>query len=238
MGNDKSKHHPPKTTCPCDPLINAIRHEDKNAKIPQKRFWRDWEPIEKFTLIIAIFTIIYSLITYCIYDISKKNMIIGQRAFITTQKVVIRGASGIKFGVKPIGKPQVIVHYENSGQTPARKVIADFFYYRIRSREPEEFDFQRIPDSKVISEGALVGPKDDYWFSHDIPPDNLIDIQNKKTLFVYGQISYFDIFKTRHITRFCFKSYRYTLNAVDGTIIDYIFHRCEKHNCDDEYCNK
>jgi len=188
------------------------------------------------TCFIASATIIYTVFSIIQTNISQ-NIFIAQRAFITTKKVVIAGASGIKSGVKPIGKPQVIVHYGNSGQTPARKVIADFFYYRIRSREPEEFDFQHIPDSKVISEGALVGPKDDYWFSQDIPPDNLIDIQNKKTLFVYGQISYFDIFNKRHITRFCFKSYRYTLNAVNGTIIDYIFHRCEKHNCDDEYCN-
>jgi hypothetical protein len=189
------------------------------------------------TIIYTVFSIIQTNISQNIFNTTKDNFMKSQKAFITTKNVEIRGASGIKLGVKPSGTPQAVLLYENSGQTPARKVNVDLFYCVGSEKLPKEFNFQHITDGKVISEGALVGPKDGSWFSRDIPPDNLIDIQNKKTIFVYGQISYSDIFKNRHKTEFCFGSFRYTFNAVNGTIIDYVFVRCNQHNCDDKDCD-
>jgi hypothetical protein len=196
------------------------------------------------TCVIAVSTIVYTVISIIqttisqnIFTTTQDQFRVAQRAFISTKGVIIQGAEGIKLGVKPKGYPEIDVIYENSGQTPASKVIVDFDYCVISGELPEKFNFQHIPESKVIVGEASVGPRLENSFFHKIPTDDLIDIQVlKKNLFVYGQISYSDIFKNSHKTQFCFRSNGILYDDA-GIIRAYAFIHCKKHNCADEDCD-
>jgi hypothetical protein len=236
MGNDKTKHHPPKTTCPCDPLINAIRHEDKDAKIPKKHFWRDWEPIEKFTFFIAIFTFIYSVVSICAYFISRENMVISQRAVIISGDITIRGALGYKLGQVPEADIEINASFMNTGATFARRVDIKMNSCIRTSDLPEEFSFpySGLPDNQVSH--ALIGPKSTARTHINLSKNDLIAIQREeKYLFVYGEVTYFDVWGFRHKIQMCEQYNGYDFNNA-GKITKYNFVTCEHHNCDDNDC--
>ena len=236
MTDEKSKHNPPKTTCPCDPLINAIRHEDKNAKIPQKRFWRDWEPIEKFTFFIAIFTFIYSIVSIFLYCVSRENMIVSQRAYISSGNTTIASALGRKLGQVPESDITIDTPFTNIGATPARRVSIQMDVCIRTSCLPEEFSFPHTSLADNETSNLLIGPKNTATQSIKLSKDDLMAVQrSEKFLFVYGEASYFDIWGSRHKIQMCNQSNGYTRNKT-GEIISYNFVTCRHHNCDDDDC--
>lgn len=240
MSNDKTKHNPPKTACPCDPLINAIRHEDKNAKIPQKRFWRDWEPIEKFTFCIAIFTFIYSMISIGIYFVSRDTMIVSQRAWVVYDKLIGTPSSNINNS----GNPGKIIQpsWLNAGNTPTR----NFHIYTapiVRTEKPidKNYTFQKV---NMGFSPAVLGPKGSISGTPlTVTIDDFEKIKNGTLVLTFwGEVTYNDIFPHTplHITKFCQETIGIIANDPKSLWNNSVlqFETCTTHNCIDEECKK
>ena len=113
------------------------RHQQPNSK---KRFWVDYEPIEKFNLLIAVSTTLYLVVTVLIYITAKQQLQISQRAFIYVDDPFLIGDGGMP-GV-PSGKPAFLVaNLHNSGDTPARRVTVDINYCVNDGAVPSNFAF-------------------------------------------------------------------------------------------------
>jgi hypothetical protein len=195
MSNGKPKHQIHKPPVPHGAPSNK-EGETGKTRIPKKRFWRDWEPMEKFTYVIAIFTVAYSVISLGMYLIAKETMVVSQRAFVYTETVDIANSPHVKIAGlegRPNSPISAVVTFKNSGQTPATDVsstISVLFQLGI----PKDFGF---PEPQG-TESTFVAPQTE---SHDleiIPADKLSDAEGGKTnLFVYGTISYKDVFGNR-----------------------------------------
>src|SRR5438105_2821927 len=93
------------------------RRDRTQTNDSQKRFWRDWEPTEKFTFVIAIFTVVYSLITLGLYLIARDTMRVDQRAWIAPLRFLLSAEP-------EEGKEITLTFwYNNTGKTPGINVI-------------------------------------------------------------------------------------------------------------------
>ena len=102
--------------------MNAEGHETEAQK-STKRFWRDWQPIEKMTFVMAVFAVIYSLITLGLYCVSRQTM----KEMQNTNRPYIFTTPNFSF---PEGRPTpetireipVTIYILNVGVSPANRM--------------------------------------------------------------------------------------------------------------------
>ncbi len=164
-------------------------------------------------------------------NVDEEHFRLDHRAVISIYGIGTTGADGIGVGVLPKGAPLIIITFENSGQTPARKV---FFHCRIESSLPKAIKF---PSTKGNGGTFFMGPRSTNAHKEPITSEDLIKIQKgEKTIFVYGEADYFDIFDKRHRTQFCFQNSGVSITP-DMKIASYDFAKCEKYDCADKDCD-
>jgi hypothetical protein len=102
--------------------MNTQKHGE-NAQPPKKKFWRDYESIEKMTFVMAVFSVIYSLITLGLYLISRQTM----QEMQNTNRPYIFTMPKFSFQAVPtletIGEIPVTVGILNIGVSPALQVV-------------------------------------------------------------------------------------------------------------------
>ena len=128
MSKRKDKHHPNKTPAPSNGFPGAEGNpaEQKKAK---KRFWSDYEPIEKFNLMLVIFTGIYSAISLGSFYIARGDLAVARESMRVSERPYVEmennavDPSGPKFEfvTEPNGQPELNIWFYNSGNTPARR---------------------------------------------------------------------------------------------------------------------
>jgi hypothetical protein len=233
MSKKKSQHKPHETPPSNDGTMDRINGEKKTKKA-KKRFWIDYEASEKFSFVIAVFSVIYSLVTIGLYRVASRSMKVSERAFISIEDPFLVGDGG-----KPnvlSGKPSwIVTNLKNSGQTPARNVSTNVNYCATGSELPSDFSF---PPSPAFNPKMVIAPKSAGQTSFNLPDSVLMDIEaGKRNLFVYGTVSYEDIFGGLHRTEFCTKYRGFVLNT-DGTMDKFIWSACDRHNCYDDDCQE
>jgi hypothetical protein len=207
MSNDKRKNHPPKTALPHDTPINKIGHKDTDTEITKKRFWRDWNPIEKFTFCIAVFTCIYSVFAALQWCEMKKTVDITDKSFRGDQRAWI-GITKID-GVAEAGKPlNITVWFKNTGRTPAKNIDAAVVQEPVPATGVPNF---ALEDSVVRQSKPIIPPQGEFNMSlNDVITKPLDDktfksITSKETIvYIHGIVKYDDIFERHHWITYCY----------------------------------
>ena len=236
MSKHKSRNQPSEPTIAAH---SGDHHKDGDSKAEKgpKRFWRDYEPIEKFNATIAIFTVVYSLVTVALYHVARETMTVSQRAFVFCKEALIVGDGNKPGEVSPDRPALLIVTTPNSGDTPARQVVTSLNFCARPGPLPENFSYPSPAGEPDVGPG-LVAPKTQSQTGTILPASTLRDIETaRRKLFVYGDIKYLDIFNVWHKTEFCLV-YGGMVLKDDGTIDRHYFNSCAEHNCDDEDCPK
>jgi hypothetical protein len=237
MGKHKGHHQPSKTSTAANSPCNAEGHQQQ-AERRKKRFWIDWEPIEKYTWVIAIFTVIYSAVTAGLYFTAKDTLVVSQRAFVFAKQANVLNSSHVQSSVvRPPNTPALlIVIFRNSGQTVATNSISTMGYLLSSTDTgiPSGFSYPIT----IKTQPVLVAPQSEMNISEVIPASDLTDVEaGKKLLFIYGDITYEDVFGMKHTTEFCFQYFGISFKP-DGTVEEYIFYNGPTHNCADDSCEK
>ena len=236
MGGNKTDNQEIKTSASGDTLGEGERKHIQTQET-KKRFWSDWVPLEKLAALTLIFTVIYSIVTAGLYLVARDSLRIGQRAFVYAEAANILNSPKAKTVTpRPSNAPITLdVTFRNSGQTVARKVITTVDYLVNKDGIPVGFDYPVRTTTALHP--TLIPPQTDVHLSENILESDLSDVENQKTfLFVYGEISYVDVFGTSHRTKYCFQYFGYKLNPV-GELENYIFFTGPRHNCTDEDCD-
>jgi hypothetical protein len=184
------------------------------------------------TFVLAIAGIVYTVFSILQWSVMRQTMENGERAFVFVKDPFLVGDGG-KPGV-PSGKPAwLAMNLMNSGETPARDAKVAFDYCATAGELPDNFSFAPGPTKQPI---MLLAPKSEGQTSFQLPDTVLYDLEaGKRNLFVYGEVSYTDIFGEWHKTEFCSKYRGFVLN-MDGTMDKFIWSACDKHNCHDGDC--
>jgi hypothetical protein len=184
MSNNKGRHKPTKPPAPSNSPSNRDSAVSSGPK-SEKRFWRGWEPMEKFTFVIAVFTVIYSIVTVGMYKTAKDTLTVSQRAFVYAETAEIVNSSHTRVdGLQPSqnSKTSVYVTFKNSGQTPAISTSATISVL-FEPGIPKDFGF---PEPQG-TQSTLVAPQSETHDLEVIPDDKLADVESGKTnMFVYG----------------------------------------------------
>lgn len=207
--------------------IGTGKHSGQESHCTKPKDWKGWatfawcmtddwldaeRTIAIFMVILAVSTIGLWLATRKLWKASEAGLANLERAFIFVKNISLTvdrdrkvpTPSGNVIG----GQPQsyrIAVNFENSGQTPAVRVVYNFNCKSIGEKLLAGFSF---PDIAPANRGVL-GPKATLAVrDRSIPAQSISDIvSGKARWFIWGWVDYDDIFdKTdRHRTEFCFE---------------------------------
>ena len=156
-----------------------IKTDERQTKQPntKRRFWIDYEPTEKFNLLIAVGTTLYFGVTVLIYLTAKQELKVSQRAFVHAGDPFLVGDGGLP-GV-PSGKPAfLVIDLNNSGNTLARKTSINTNYCAIVQKFiPGNFGFPPTPGSQPT---LGLAPKTSGQTSFPVPESVLADVEANK----------------------------------------------------------
>lgn len=176
-------------------------------------------------------------------NIAEKDLTITQRAFVFVKEVSVDISRGPRrvgaFGPAapgPIRAWHVSPVWENSGTTPAQKMIMNFAAKDFDGAMPETFVFE---ESATPTRGFL-GPK---AIMHGRRESFRVELFNaltegKRHLYVWGWADYNDVFEStpRHRTEFCFEV---LISPDQGDGENYVsFQLHNRHNGADNQCSR
>ena len=168
-----------------------------------------------------------------------------QRAFLTLQE--IRGERLNIPNSPGVHMWQFFGVWQNSGSTPAAKIVGDFHSERL-SREPDDKKFRTPVPGQPFNQTTL-GPKaTEFVGSRSFPEADILysDMGDdprrmhervRPGTFIWGWAAYRDVFPDTptHVTEFCAFLAGYRINPDQNTITP-MYGNCAKHNCNDQYC--
>jgi hypothetical protein len=191
--------------------------------------WLDELTIQRLGLIVAVGLLVA---TWYQARLTRDTLHDSERAFVYAKDPFLIG-DGEKPGTTLTKPAFLVVNLPNSGETLARHATININYCLTMGGLPEAFAFSPSPKNQSP---ILIAPKTESQSSFELPAAVLADIEaDKRTLFVYGQVSYQDIFDIWHKTEFCTQYRGFVLND-DGSIEKLIFSACPEHNCQDNDC--
>lgn len=206
-----------------------------------KRFWVDWGTLERiqavFDLCVVIFTGGLLLTSYQQWSITRESLIAVQRAFLNVKHIQsgrITPAKGAKIK-EDVDGFRVLVEFENSGSTTARRVLGYFDIDRLRVEEFARFRFAAKPDHEMCR--STVGPKATMLSGVDFKPLGYWTVVDQGLVpCVWGWEMYSDVFPDTkpHLTEFC-----YVLRSISGDdplTLQLNWSGCGRHMCQDEDC--
>lgn len=126
-------------------------------------------------------------------EIAQENIRLDQRAWVGIKGGILKGE------IKQGQKLSFVVEFQNTGRTPALDVIATTGYNFIYPTK------QRVMSgrSQDLSGGSVASPNFTFTISRDFSEKDVQRLENKEAIFVYGMITYRDIFNNKHTTYFC-----------------------------------
>lgn len=178
--------------------MNAVENPAGTQK-PKKNFWKDYEPIEKMTFIMASFTVVYSLITCGLYIIANHQIDIVRKDQRPWVKIQTQVQPPPEKGTTLIINSLLGV----TGKSPAKSVAADFFVERVKNGEVPQLTssnkFAGFTTGVIFPDTVSTFPA-----PYDLLQSEMEDYKEGRIfLVVYGQVRYTDVFRTDHWTKFC-----------------------------------
>jgi len=128
-------------------------------------------------------------------------------------------------------------HFKNFGPTPATEVIEMSSPCLLKGDIPSNFSYRDL--GELPHPKRLVPPQGEFI---DGVPSRAEDIDAVTTyqasLFVWGTVTYTDVFKKSHFTAFCVKYEATGQIGSDSKSRVQEYEQCSDHNCVDENCPK
>lgn len=161
---------------------------------------RDAAKYALISVVVGVFGTLFLLLTF---KLTRNTSRAELRAYVSIKPDALviknRGLDGFSVGVK----------MRNGGNTPAYDVVHYGFIAIMNADTAEEYFKRAVERPPGIgaaftlhnddeAEGLIEGPA-------DVAAIDLIDLSNdEKMLFVFGATEYFDVFRVKRTTRFCF----------------------------------
>jgi hypothetical protein len=183
------------------------------------------------SIVIAIFLLCVTGYQACV---ARDTLRDSQRPFLYVKRVKVIGGG-------PDGKGQYLIGIDisNSGQTQARNVRMTFGIGRIEGSVPPTWEPPTTYNFDETEKAFLniIPPKEVPGTVTLIDTETVNDLMGlRKGLIVYGTIRYCDIFRIRHMTRFCQKFQFVTTEPNAPNEQTFNFGACIPHSCDDDDC--
>jgi len=208
-------------------------HKERPKMGVASKVWK-WV-IESANGVIAIFTIIIAgiaILQSFIYSAQLSGAKIGQRAYGYAKTANI--IAGQPSQPLPQGaQRQVEVTFGNSGQTWARNVSTSVNFHLSSQGIPQDFAYPMEDHSPPV----LLPPQGETELLKALSEDQFSDVTHGKLmLFVYGEITYQDVFGDHHRTEYMFQLGGMVKDSNTGQIKTYMFWQGPTHNCADDDC--
>jgi hypothetical protein len=226
------------------------QHDDSESHSERTPWWRDRHFVVQMLIFVVTIAIAW------IYKGQLKEMVesnrISRESLQSVQRALLN-FSGISGGVSltsPDGKSRIgitaLLNWNNTGNTPAKRVIGVGNYQTWRGELPDSFDFHDFLkiDKNTYSQ-EVVGPHQTLPVQIFVPTDNLrAQRAGSDRLFFYGWIVYGDVFKGSpdRLTEFCSEMIQVSISEASKDIgdptnnIGWNTQPCRLHNCYDEDC--
>jgi len=193
----KHKKHAPNTTARLDTAMNTPAGE-VNTELSRKRFWKDYNPIEKMTAMNIGFVALYSILTFCLCIIAYNQY--------RTARIDERPWIRIDVQTTPYNTPAFVIPVTvvNAGKTPATSFDAKFFVEVVKNGE-EPLLSETSHELADSSTGVLFpNLPSTFPASYTLTKSEYEDFNDGRVfLVVYSKVSYRDFFRTEHWTRNC-----------------------------------
>jgi hypothetical protein len=261
-----SKKHNKKKRKQSQPKPLAVKDEPKSATtqhtcanqenevtaVPEQKR-PSWIPAATLFIGVVVAVIYFCQLRAMQYSnkISRESLESVQRAFVNFDKITINRSS-VHTPAGDVRRVTIKALWENSGTTPAIRVVRAIGVNRIKDEPTEE---QFLPEH-ITPDAALsvIAPKkqtdsgtivlDEDALFGDTLTHTVTEASNRKMLeagyvFIWGWMTYRDIFRETkaHLTEFCEGLHNITVpDAKDAQpTLDFI--ACHRHNCTDEQCD-
>jgi hypothetical protein len=236
MSHKKSRNKPQDTSLTPERTVAAQRHDNQNQHNANKRFWRDYEPIEKFNLLICIFTFVYALVTIGAYNIARSTLQIESSAFVFVSTVELTGLKMVEPSIPQVGIPLAVgIVLKNAGPTVARNVSMWTGACVKQGHLAANFSF---PVHEVTDKLEMIGPNTE-GPGTGLPLEEqamkLLLTNPRYDLYVWGVVDYTDVFNKAHQTQFCYTYAGYEFTSTKSPKRA-IFGVCGIHSCSDSDC--
>ena len=212
MSRKKRKHKPHKIPAGPETLMST----PGNQANTNHKFWSDWAPIEKMTLINVIFVAIYSILTAALCWIASDQY----RGMRTDERPWIR----VYVDPLPISSAAftISIHAVNSGKTPAKSFQSEFFIEIVKNGEQPQLNETR-PIAGSSTGVMYPNAPGDTPVSYTFTQSEYQDFRDGRVFFVlYSKLTYFDFFRVEHWTRHC--------QFFDAKPGDYSAKKCTDYN--------
>lgn len=203
-----------------------------------------WEKlfVGKSTAWTALFTcalVVVTILLFSIHRMTNQISMITQRAFINF--LGIEGMKVVDDQSKKVIALQFLVAWGNSGTTPTKNAVGQCNIQLWPAELPKGFAFGDL--AKLEKRPLVIGPKATVRAPLLVSIDVLNHVRQKKShLYVWGWITYHDIFSgtPTRLTEFCSEIINVTPTKPDMTDpsceINWQIVSCPEHNCYDEDC--
>lgn len=150
--------------------------------------------------------IVYAAITWCMWRDSHNNFILGERAWISFDKLVLPSESDIKEDATLTSSFLI----KNTGKTPARRAAGAWAIMVQRANEPIQFSYQNAYMSLAAAlpsdypwENKVSRMKDSFN-PQTLTKDEVADLLSGRSYVVlYGVVLYRDAFGSDHWLQMC-----------------------------------
>ena len=176
-----------------------------------------------------------------IANLANENNVVTQRAFINLQNS-IQGNRMIRAG-RVIGIAFRVIA-ENSGTTPAQDVVGIVNIKAFLPEMPSNFDFKELAESETTR--SIIGPRASVGYRVSIPLDDILTVvQQKQRLYMWGWVTYRDIFPETplRLMEFCREIINVTIDGPSpadprsnfrwGNSVCSVPHNCYDEDCAD-----
>lgn len=171
-----------------------------NEQNTKKKFWSDYDPIEKITFCNTIFVFLYLTVTIALACIAH-NQYSGLK---TDERPWIRIWPDQQ-GPPIEGSFKLPIHVLNSGKTPARSMVIKFSRECVKMTDAPQLN--KPPFMEIGTGLEFPNVPGDHQVSYDFNTSELEDFKTGKAALVfYGIATYSDFFGVQHWTKFCIAS--------------------------------
>jgi hypothetical protein len=213
---------PPAPTAaePNDPQTGKKNASGKSDPSQPKRVW-GMVPFERIMAGLTVLALIVAVLTGAIFYLQLNMMKLDQRAWISIED--------IKGELEPGKEYKVTFVMRNTGKTPAKHLRVNQEFNPVRKGNNVEF-FYTDPWTRaagIVSPNAVI--KQDLFATHGQPltPEAYEAImQGDPVVYLYGTVTYDDIFSHHHFLDFCFQ--------IEVKHSHWYYEICTEHNETDD----
>jgi hypothetical protein len=187
-----------------------------------------------------IAVIYYTAISYSLYSVTRESLVDVQRAFISETDIeVFRGVANLQgIGNGNLAQGAVVVRFENAGSSPGINVVENMNACVANPDIlPSNFSYRDLSDIN-LHHHAYIAPKTNFISYNPLTSQQAAEVIGiQSALYVWGWITYDDIFGQHHRSEYCGKYQGFM--TMPNNKLTWIADQCNPknpHSCTDKNC--